>query len=183
MIDLTSGAECSGDLVGPLGVESRFIRNAQFSASSEFSGYRPENGRLNNGGKYGYWSTADQYPSVQQWIQVDFLDSTTTGNDVIITGIQTQGSSDRDEPCWVKELRVLTGNTADHLEFIFEEETNIPKVGAIQFKTIFFKIRLITSPKNLILIWWGSLVKKSQECWKGTCSLNFYLKACLRELI
>ena len=85
------GAECSEHLVESLGMESRFIRNEQITASSRYSGYPPWHGRLNNV-NFMFWATAEENPSDQQWIQVDFLDSTTTGNNVIITGIHTQGS-------------------------------------------------------------------------------------------
>ena len=114
-------------------MESGFISNEQITASSHYiiGPYSPWDGRLNNN---DYWSTAYQYPSDQQWIQVDFLDSSTTENDVIITGIQTQGS---DYPrnifqvneCWVKSLQIQTGNTTEGLEFINEEGTRIPKVN------------------------------------------------------
>ena len=113
--------------VEPLGVESRFIRNEQITASSRYSGYPPENGRLNNN---GYWATADQKPSDRQWIQVDLLGGTTTQNYVIITGIQTQGSGYHffEHDCWVKSLQIQTGNTTDGLKFIFEEGSTVPKV-------------------------------------------------------
>ena len=78
-----------------------------------------------------YWATAEENPSDQQWIQVDFLDSTTTGNDVIITGIQTQGSGYHSvkPDCWVKSLQIQTGNTTEGLELIYEEGTSVPKVN------------------------------------------------------
>ena len=120
-------------LAGPLGMESRSIRNEQITASSRYSGYPPWDGRLKHKG-YMYWATAEENPSDQQWIQVDFLDSTMTGNNVIITGIQTQGSGyHRVKPdCWVKSLQIQTGNTKDGLRFIYEEGTSVPKVTLLE---------------------------------------------------
>ena len=114
--------------VEPLGMESKFIRNKQITSSSHYVTYPPSDGRLNNN---DYWSTAEKNPSDQQWIQVDFLDSNTTGNDVIITGIQTQGSGYRGAlliDCWVKSLQIQTGNTTEGLDFIYEEGISMPKV-------------------------------------------------------
>ena len=110
-------------------MESRLIRNVQITASSRYPGYPPWDGRLNNK-DYMYWATADQNPTDQQWIQVDFLDSTTTGKHVIITGIQTQGSGYHccKPDCWVKSLQIQTGDTIETLEFIRKEGTSVPKV-------------------------------------------------------
>ena len=124
LINLITGAECIGDLARPLGMENRFIRDEQISASSQYSQDPPWDGRLNND---GYWSTAAKNPSDQQWIQIDFLDSTTTGNNVIITGIQTQGSGDNYD-CWVERLHIQTSNTTNLFDFIYEEGTTTPKV-------------------------------------------------------
>ena len=108
-------------------MESRFIRNGQITASSRYSGYPPWDGKLNSD---GYWATATQEPPNQQWIQVDFLDRTTKGNDVIITGIQMQGSGYQIFPtdCWVKSLQIQSGNTVDGMEFIYEDGTRVSKV-------------------------------------------------------
>ena len=108
-------------------MESRFIRNEQITASSEYQGYPPENGRLNSD---EYWATADKNPSDQQWIQVDFLDRISTKNDVIMMGIRIQGSGSHifDSDCWVKSLQIQTGDTSDGFKFIYEEGSKDPKV-------------------------------------------------------
>ena len=120
----------------PLGMESRSIHNEQITASSYYDKalpgtYPPSDGRLTNDD--GYWATAEKNPSNQQWIQIDFLDSTMTGNDVIFTGIQTQGSGYQPfiTDCWVTELQVQTGNTTEGLQFIYEEGTRFPKVNPL----------------------------------------------------
>ena len=115
-------------------MESELILDEQITASSYYDKltgtYFPYDGRLNNNG--GYWATAEKTQTVQQWIQIDFSDSTKTGSDVIITGIQTQGSGSQsfevDHNCWVESLQIQTGNTTESLEFIYEEGTSNRKV-------------------------------------------------------
>ncbi|CAL1594873.1 unnamed protein product [Knipowitschia caucasica] len=77
----------------PLGLQSRLISDAQFSASSTFRTWgldsftwRPEYARLDKQGKTNAWSpaTSDQ----NQWIQVDL------GSLKKVTGIITQGAKD-----------------------------------------------------------------------------------------
>ena len=71
----------------PLGMESRIIKDAQITASSQWDpNHAAIQGRLNflaGGGKQGGWSARHNNPS--QWIQVDLERYTK------VTGIVTQG--------------------------------------------------------------------------------------------
>ena len=74
-------------------MENRHISENQISTSSIWNYYhRASNGRLNfraGGSRTGAWSAL--YNDQNQWFKVDF------GRPATITGISTQGRSDRDQ--------------------------------------------------------------------------------------
>ncbi|XP_053562480.1 coagulation factor V [Bombina bombina] len=70
----------------PMGLMSGLIPDNQISASSNVDAWEPRLARLHNGGSYNAWS-AEMTKTALPWIQVDFE------NQVLITGIQTQGAS------------------------------------------------------------------------------------------
>ncbi|XP_028582431.2 coagulation factor V [Podarcis muralis] len=69
----------------PMGLASGIIKDSQISASNYIGYWEPKLARLNNDGKYNAWS-AGKNESELPWIQVDLE------NQVLITGIQTQGA-------------------------------------------------------------------------------------------
>lgn len=70
----------------PLGMESRFISDAQISASSQFIGNHPaEQARLHYKAKRGGWAAGVN--NKNQWLQVDL------GAEISVKGIATQGRS------------------------------------------------------------------------------------------
>ncbi|XP_072051539.1 EGF-like repeat and discoidin I-like domain-containing protein 3 [Amphiura filiformis] len=130
----TTGEECS--VPGPLGMENRFIiQDEQITASDYDSGpgNAPEEGRLNN--RDLFWATSVGNPT-DPWIQVDFQEN------VIITGIQTQGSSSSSWNDWVKRLQVQSGDSEESLTYIadvngpetFEANTDRNSIKDIPFR-------------------------------------------------
>ena len=97
-----------------LGMESGDIEDDQITASSFFSdyaGYQPWKGRLNNN---GFWSTELDVPT-DPWIQVDLLQQT------LVTGIITQGGLSRHYEDWVTTLQIQYGyKSEDTLMYILE---------------------------------------------------------------
>ncbi len=91
---------------------SGIIADAQITASDydDQNGAAPATARLNAN---GYWATKEEFPTYP-WIQVDFFET------VVITGIQTQGSSDSNRNDWVTELRIRTGDNVNTLNYIME---------------------------------------------------------------
>nr|XP_034971451.1 coagulation factor V [Zootoca vivipara] len=69
----------------PMGLASGIIKDSQISASNYIGYWEPKLARLNNDGKYNAWSVGKN-ESEHPWIQVDLE------NQVLITGIQTQGA-------------------------------------------------------------------------------------------
>ena len=84
----------------PLGMESRFISDAQISASSQYDGnHAAVQARLQykaRGGKRGGWSVLDS--NQNQWLQVDL------GAAISVKGIATQGRSEYGQ--WVTAYKL-----------------------------------------------------------------------------
>ena len=83
-----------------LGMETRLIKDAQITASSEWdSNHATIQARLNfkaGGGKHGAWSA--RYNDANQWIQVSL------GSYTILTGIGTQGRNGVNQ--WVNKYQL-----------------------------------------------------------------------------
>ena len=84
----------------PLGMESRFISDAQISASSQYIGnHAAVHARLHynaNGSKQGGWSALVN--NQNQWLQVDL------GTAISVQGIATQGRSNYGQ--WVTAYKL-----------------------------------------------------------------------------
>ena len=106
----------------PLGMESRLIKDAQISASSQWDGnHAAIQGRLNflaGGGKQGGWSTGQN--NANQWIQVDLLIKTK------ITAIATQGRNAYGQ--WVKKYRLQYSDDGVNFSFYKLPGQSSPKV-------------------------------------------------------
>ena len=94
----------------PLGMEDGSIADEQVTASSNFNGRNPWNGRLNN--TNGHWAAGRN--DATPWIQVAFSSAVT------ITAIQAQGAA-FGLTQWVEELQIQTGDSESSLSYIMNE--------------------------------------------------------------
>ncbi|KAK3722551.1 hypothetical protein QZH41_002150 [Actinostola sp. cb2023] len=102
--------ECYG-CEGPLGMESRKIKDSQITASSYYGTfYYPWNARLHmksvpeeNGGA---WASAGSYYA-PHWVQIDL------GSVKKVTAIATQGHPDKGQ--WIKTFQISSGNDPNSL--------------------------------------------------------------------
>ena len=109
--------------VSPLGMESKFISNAQISASSQLNDDRaPTQARLHTqaaiGGKNGGWSALKN--DLYQWFQVDL------GSKAIVTRVATQGIDGLDE--WVTKYRVQFSHSGIYFNFYRKAEHSSAQV-------------------------------------------------------
>jgi len=103
-------------------MENRVIKDAQITASSEFSSIHAAiQARLNfkaGGGKYGAWSGRSN--DGNQWIQVAL------GGFTNITGIATQGRNGRSE--WVTKYQLQYGDDGVNFHYYKALCETLPKV-------------------------------------------------------
>ena len=96
-------------------MESRFISDAQISASSQFDGHHAAvQGRLHykvRGDKQGGWSAHVNNRS--QWLQVDL------GAEISVGGIATQGRN-QDSEQWVTAYKLEYSN--DEISFLYYKD-------------------------------------------------------------
>ena len=111
-----------------LGMENRFIRDTQITASSEWdSNHAAIQARLNfkaGGGKQGAWSARSN--DANQWIQVAFSSYTK------LTGIATQGRNGANQ--WVTKYQLQYSDDGVNFCYYKALRQSSPKV----FKTILF---------------------------------------------
>ena len=109
--------------VSPLGMESKFISDAQISASSQLNDDRaPAYARLHSqtvtDGKNGGWSACKN--DLYQWFQVDL------GSKVIVTRVATQGIDGLDE--WVTKYRIQFSYSGINFQFYKKAEHSSAQV-------------------------------------------------------
>ena len=114
--------------IASLGMENRFIRDTQITASSEWdSNHAAIQARLNfkaGGGKQGAWSARSN--DANQWIQVAF------GSYTKLTGIATQGRNGANQ--WVTKYQLQYSDDGVNFYYYKAPRQSSPKV----FKTILF---------------------------------------------
>ncbi|XP_066019015.1 uncharacterized protein [Pocillopora verrucosa] len=113
---------CPG-CVSSLGMESKFISDAQISASSQLNDDRaPAHARLHSqtvtDGKNGGWSACKN--DLYQWFQVDL------GSKVIVTRVATQGIDGLDE--WVTKYRIQFSYSGINFQFYKKAEHSSAQV-------------------------------------------------------
>ena len=105
-----------------LGMESRLIKDAQITASSEYSSYNAAiQARLNfkaGGGKKGAWSARSN--DGNQWIQIAL------GSYIKLTGIATQGRNEVDQ--WVTKYQLQYSDDGVNFHYYKESGQSSPKV-------------------------------------------------------
>ena len=109
--------------VSSLGMESKFISDAQISASSQLNDDRaPAHARLHSqtvtDGKNGGWSACKN--DLYQWFQVDL------GSKVIVTRVATQGIDGLDE--WVTKYRIQFSYSGINFRFYKKAEHSSAEV-------------------------------------------------------
>ncbi|XP_072043960.1 uncharacterized protein [Amphiura filiformis] len=109
-------------VTGALGMGDGKITKAQITASSYHTSNRgttfnPWRARPSSS---RYWRPHEDTLDMLQdsWIQVDFLET------VIITGIETQGSHNKDFQRWIRKLQVQTGTSVNTLTYIADVSGN-----------------------------------------------------------
>ena len=106
-------------------MESRFIKDSQITASSQYDGnHAAIQGRLNflaGGGKTGGWSSRTN--DVKQWIQVDLVSKT------VVTQIATQGRNAVSQ--WVTKYKLQYSDDGVNFHFYHLPDHNSPKVQII----------------------------------------------------
>ena len=110
--------ECSG----PLGMESRLIKDSQITASSQYDGnHAAIQGRLNflaGRGKQGGWSS--RYNNANQWIQVALRSYTK------LTSIATQGRNAHSQ--WVTKYKLQYSDDGVNFHYYKAQGQSSPKV-------------------------------------------------------
>ncbi|KAL9968117.1 hypothetical protein ACROYT_G026449 [Oculina patagonica] len=105
----------------PLGMESRYITDAQITASSQWdANHAAIQARLNflaGGGKTGGWSA--RYNNPGQWLQIDLASYTK------VTRIVTQGRNAYNQ--WVTKYKLQYSEDGLHYRFYHERGQNSPK--------------------------------------------------------
>ena len=105
-----------------LGMENRFIKDAQVTASSEYdSNHTAIQARLNlkaGGGKQGAWSAGSN--DANQWIQVAL------GSYTKLTGIATQGKNGADQ--WVTKYQLQYSENGVNFDYYKASGQSLPKV-------------------------------------------------------
>ena len=105
-----------------LGMETRRIKDAQITASSEWdSNHAAIQARLNfkaGGGKQGAWSARSN--DANQWIQVAF------GSYTRLTGIATQGRNANSQ--WVTKYQLQYSDDGVNFDYYKEPGQSSPKV-------------------------------------------------------
>ena len=105
-----------------LGMETRLIKDAQITASSEWdSNHAAIQARLNfkaSGGKQGAWSARSN--DANQWIQVAF------GSYTRLTGIATQGRNANSQ--WVTKYQLQYSDDGVNFDYYKEPGQGSPKV-------------------------------------------------------
>ena len=125
-----------------LGMESRAIRDAQLSASSQWGGgalHAPSQGRLNfrpYSNKAGAWCPRknDSNP----WLQVDL------GNYITVTRVATQGRNGWGN-WWVTKYRLLYSDSGITFHYYKDTLDNSAKVNFIFFLPLFTIITVFSS--------------------------------------
>lgn len=155
-----------------LGMENGNIPDSSITASSVYSSYRADQGRLYNQGTYGSWlAGANNY---HQWFQVEF------GNWTKITRVCTQGR--RNAGHWVTKYKLAYGyDSVFYKEYKEEGENAKVRVYCIELK--FRRENLVTrgnkfsvflvpicSPYNLyFLITFADCVTNHRKSCHGRC--------------
>ena len=119
---LGTAAPCTASL----GMETRLIKDAQITASSEWdSNHAAIQARLHfkaGGGKQGAWSARSN--DANQWIQVAL------GSYTKLTGIATQGRNGHSQ--WVTKYQLQYSDDGVHFHYYKESGQRSPKVKAYQ---------------------------------------------------
>ena len=103
-------------------MESRFISDAQISASSQWDiNHAAVQARLRfqaGGGKQGAWSA--RYNNQNQWLQVDL------GAETVVNNIETQGRNRYSQ--WVKSYKLQYSNDGISFQYYKDAGSNAEKV-------------------------------------------------------
>lgn len=114
----------------PLGMENGQIKDAQITASSEYSvQHAAKFGRLNfkaSGSKQGGWSAA--YTAANQWIQVDLVKY------FIVKGIATQGRNGYNQ--WVTKYKLQYSDDGVNFNYYGESIQSPPKVSCLRISIL-----------------------------------------------
>ena len=122
MISSSFGLCTAVPCAASLGMENRFIKDAQITASSEYdSNHSAIQARLNfkaGGGKQGGWSARSN--DANQWIQVAL------GNFSDVTGIATQGRNGDNQ--WVTKYQLQYSDDGVNFDYYKASGQSSPKV-------------------------------------------------------